>query len=111
VQHDFVWIPGRIVCITFAPIVAHSVSKYVSVPVECCGGDATSDFRISLEPVFRIFVPEVKCTVGPCRAECPMYRMEGNSVNGEHLIDVSVGGIGLTMAFEAEIGAVLRVSS
>jgi len=33
-QHDFVWIVWRIMCVSFTPVIAYSVSKNVSIAVE-----------------------------------------------------------------------------
>lgn len=91
--------------VTLTPIVADSVCKDISSAVESGARNCSPDGRIPLQTMFGILVPEVEGTVTTGGAKGTMNRMEGDRVEGIDVVDVALVGRGLTVAFEAEIGA------
>lgn len=88
-----------------APVVGHGVSEDVAVAGECGGGDGASDFRVALEAVLCVLVPEVEGAVGAGGAEGTVLRVERDGVDGKDFGDVALGGVLLAVAFEGEIEA------
>lgn len=59
--------------------------------------------------MFSILVPEMEGAVRSCSAECTMHRVEGNGVNGEDLVLVTIVGVGLSVTFERKVEPVTKV--
>jgi len=89
--------------ISLTPVVADRVGKNVAIPVEGCGSNASTDLRIALESVLRIFVPEVESPVRSGRGKCTMNWMKRYGVDRKDLIHVTVGRVRLAMAFEGKV--------
>lgn len=75
-QHDLVRILGRVVGISLAPVVAHSVGKDRAAVVECSRGDRATDFGVALETVFGVLVPKVECAIASRSAEGAVHGVE-----------------------------------
>ncbi len=99
-QHDFIRPLGGIARVPLTPIVTDGVGKYVPGAIESCGRDGASHFRVALEAVLRVLVPEVEGAVAACGAKSAVYGMEGDGVDGEDVGSISLIGRCLTVAFE-----------
>lgn len=108
-QHDLIWIVRRIMRISFAPIVANCIRKYIPIAIERRGRNRASYFRIPLEPVLRVLVPEVECTIGAGSAESAVHGVEADGVDAVHFADVSVRRVLLPVALEGEVRTVCGV--
>lgn len=102
------WVVGAI---PFAPVIADGVGKDVTILAEACGCDGAADFRIPFEPMFGVLVPEMECAIRARSAECTMYRVERDGIDGIHLGHVTVDGVLLAMAFEGEVETVIYISA
>lgn len=91
--------------VALTPVVAHSVGKDVSSAVESGAGNCSPNGRIALQTMFRVLVPEVESAVTTGGAEGTVNRMEGDSIERINVVDVALIGRGLTVTFEAEVGA------
>lgn len=91
--------------VTLTPVVADSVGKNISSAVESGAGNCSPNGRIPLQTMFGILVPEVEGAVTTGGAEGTVNGMEGDRVEGIDVVDVALVGRGLTVAFEAEVGA------
>ena len=102
-QHNLIHARRRMLRISLTPIITRRVRKDLSRPTERRRTDRLPNLRKTLESVFRILVPEVKRAVRPARAECAVYGMEGDGIDGEYVGDVARVGWCDAVAFEAEI--------
>ena len=105
VQHDFVRVLRRVMCIALAPIITDGVCENGSGVVEGCCRNGTTDFRISLETMLGVFVPEVKSAVAARGTKGAMYGVEGNGVDRIDICDVALVRHILTVTFEREVRA------
>jgi hypothetical protein len=103
VEFQFDGVLWGVVAVAFAPVVAHGVGEDVTVAAEGGGGDGATDFGVALETVLGVFVPEVKCAIWTCRAECAVDGVEGDGVDGVDFGDVSGVGVLLAVALEWEV--------
>jgi hypothetical protein len=107
-QHDLCRIAGRVVLVSFAPVVTNGISENGTSLVERGGRDGSAHIRIPLEPVLGILVPEVERAVGSSGAEGAVDGVEGDVIDGVDVDGVVDGRI--TVALEREVGAVSLVS-
>ena len=105
-QHNLVNHLRRVDSIPLAPVIANGISKYRSVAVEARRADCAADLRVSLEPVLGILVPKVEGAVAAGGAEGAVLRVEGDCVDRVDVggVAAGVGGGGLAVAFEGEVG-------
>lgn len=96
-------IPRIVPAIPFTPIVTHGVREDIAVTREARGGDAAADFRVALEAVLCVLVPEVEGAVGAGGAEGAVLGVEGYGVYRVDFCDVPGGGVLLPVAFEGEV--------
>jgi hypothetical protein len=96
-------IPLRIASKPLTPIIAHGIRKDISIFAEARGDDAATDFRVPLETVFGILVPEVECAVGAGGAEGAVLRVEGDAVYRVDFCGFAGGCVLLAVAFEGEV--------
>lgn len=102
-QHDLVRILWIIEHVPFTPVVAHGIGEDVPSPIETRRRNRAADFRIALETVLCVLVPEVERPVGACSAESTVDRVERDGVDGVDVADVAVVAGLLAVAFEGEI--------
>lgn len=102
-HHDLVGVLGCVVCVSFAPVITNSVCKDITVLVESCSGNGTSNRWIALESVLGYSIPEVECTVGASSAESTVLWVEGDGVDRVDIGDVVLGWV--AMALEGEVRA------
>lgn len=105
-QHNLIRQPRRIMRIPLTPIIRDRIRKDTAGSVEARRTDTAAYFRIPLQPVFGVFVPEVEGSVAAGCGEGAVDRVEGDGVYGEDFGVVSCGGVGLAVAFEGEVFAV-----
>jgi hypothetical protein len=110
VQLDFDRVLSVVSAVSFTPIVADSVRKDVACAREGSGRDAAADFGVALETVLGVLVPEVEGAVATSSAEGAVDGVEGDCVDRIDFSDVALVGIGLAVAFEGEVEAVVMVS-
>ena len=98
-QHDLIHPLRRIGTIPFAPIITHTIRKDISRAIEIRRRDAAAHFRIPLESMLGVFIPEMKGPVRAGGAESAVLRVEGKGVDA---VDVCVvrARAGVAMAFE-----------
>ena len=77
------------------PIVACGISKERAISIKSGSRDRTSNIGKSFEPLLRIFIPEIKCTITASSRECAMQGMEWDCIHCIYIIAISV-------AFERE---------
>jgi len=94
---------------SFAPVICNSVGKDVTRMVEGSRHNRTTNFRIALEAVFSILVPEVIGAVAACGAEGTVNRVPRDGVDTVDPGQVAIGSVLLTMALEGEIGALILI--
>lgn len=75
-HHDLVRILLVVCIVSHAPIVANSIGEDLAIAIESRGRNGTWSLGVALEPVLRIFVPEVERTIGPGGAKGAMYGVE-----------------------------------
>ena len=105
VKFDLDGVVLGVATVPLAPVVADGVGKDVSVLAEAGCDDAAADFRVALETVLGVLVPEVEGTVGTGSGEGAVLGVEGDGVYGVDLCDVAVGGVLLAVALEGEVEA------
>ena len=66
--------------VAFAPVITDCVCENVAVFAEARGNDAATDFRVALEAVLGVLVPEVEGTVGAGGGEGAVLWVEGYGV-------------------------------
>ena len=108
-QHNLINLPLPALGIALTPIITDGVGKDVAIPVEAGGADGAADFRVALEAVLGVLVPEVEGAVAAGGAEGAVDRVEGDGVYGVDVRDVARLGGGLPVAFKGEVRAGGRV--
>lgn len=106
-QHDLVRVLLRVATVPFAPVVTHRVCENVAIPGEVGRADRAAHLGVALQPVLRVLVPEVKCSVGASCREGAVLRMEADGVDGEDVAGIAVRGVWLAVALEAEVVALV----
>lgn len=91
--------------VALAPVVADCVRKNVSIFAEARSNDAAAHFRVALEAVLGVFVPEVEGTVRAGGGEGAVLWVERNGVYGEDLGGIAIVGVGLAVALEGKVQA------
>lgn len=105
-QHNLIRQLRRIMRIPLTPIVTDRIRKDQACPVEACCRYRSAHFRVPLESVFGVLVPEVKGAVAAARAEGAELRVEGDCVDGIHVCGVAlVWDVVLAVAFEGKVRA------
>ena len=104
-QHNLCLNLRRIGRISLAPIVTHRIGENGACLVEARAGDHAPDFRVALEPVLGVLVPEVVGPVAAGSAEGAVYWMEGDGVDAVHVRHVTRVGRTLPVAFEGKVEA------
>ena len=102
-QHNLIHHLRCIHRIPFAPIIAHTVRKYIPRPIKVRGCDSAAHFGVAFESVFCVLVPEMEGAVASSGAEGSVLRVEGNGVDGVDVCVVLGGAV--AVAFEGEVGA------
>lgn len=102
-KHDLVGVILLVALVALAPVVAYGVCKDAAAGVECGGNDASSDSRVSLEPVLGVLVPEMEGAVATGSAESAMLRVERDVVDRVDVCDVALRWV--AMALEGEIAS------
>lgn len=103
---DFDGVLLVVASIALAPVVADCICENVSVFAEACRNDAAADFRVALEAVLCILVPEVEGAVRASSRESAVLWVEGNGVYREDLCGFASVGVGLAVTLEREVEAV-----
>ena len=99
-EHDFRGHVLIVVSVSFAPVIAGGVAEDVAVTVERGGDDRAAYFRMALQSMFGIFVPEVKGAVATGGREGAVLRVEGDCVDGVNFGHVPVIAVVDAVAFE-----------
>ena len=99
-QHNLVGQLRRIDGVALAPIVTDGVGKNIAGAVEGRGGDGAAYFRVALEPVLGVLVPEMERAIAAGCAEGTVDGVEGDGVDGKYVGHVALCGRGLSVAFE-----------
>ena len=89
--------------VALAPVVADCICENVSVFAEARRNDAAADFRVALEAVLCVLVPEVEGAVGAGSRESAMLWVEGNGIYREDLCGFASVGVGLAVALKREV--------
>ena len=104
-QHDLGNLVPSTTLVTFRPIITDGISVDTPIPIKVRRHDRSAYFRVSLQSVFCVFVPEVECAVAAGGCECAEHGVEGDGVDGVDVYEIPVGGGGLAVAFEGEVVA------
>ena len=106
-QHNLVGGLRGVGGVALAPVVADSVGEDASGAVESSRGDGAADGRIALQTVLGVLVPEVEGTVATGGAEGTVDGVERDGVDRVDVTDVAIGGRGLAVALEGEVGGLV----
>lgn len=81
VKHDLVGILRRVGRVALVPVVGNGVGEDVAIAAEVCAADAAADFRVALQTVLCVLVPEVECAIAAGGGEGSVDGMEGDGVD------------------------------
>jgi hypothetical protein len=109
-QLNFGRILRRIRTKPLTPIIRNRIRKDVAIFIEIRRRNGAPDFRVALQPVLGVLVPEVEGAVATGCAERAVDGVEGDCVYGVHFCYVALGGVLGAVAFEGEVEAVGVVS-
>ena len=104
-QHDLDGLLRRVLRVALAPVVADGVGEDAARAVEGRGYDLAAHFRVPLQPVLGVLVPEVEGAVGARGTEGAVLRVEGDGVDAVDVALVARVGRGLAVALEREVGS------
>lgn len=91
--------------VALAPVIADCVCENISVFAEARCDDAATDFRVALEAVLCVLVPEMESAIGTGGGESAVLWVEGNGVYRKDLCGFASVGVGLAVALERKVEA------